>query len=423
VPRRGLAATLVALAVACTASTTTATPPPTSTTNAPSSVALPSSASASHAEPTPSIVIEHAVAPWTDALDRITDVPGVSVAVGAGGRILYEHAARAPATLASNEKLLTSMTVLDRLGPGYRFRTIAAIRTGARDGGDVSGDLWLMGAGDPTLEPDDLAALAARVATEGIRRVDGDVVGDTTMFDRGWWAPGWLPGISRSFVARPVALRLATSDAALEAAAAASFRDALVGAGVTVVGTSKAGAAPTALDPVGSVVSPPARDLLEHQNHESDNLYAELFTKALGRAFGDEGSTADGANVIQAWAAAHGAGSTVRDGSGLSDQDQSSADDVAWLLLQARRAAWFPVLLASLPAGGDGTLTGRLVGVPVRAKTGTLFVRPTSTLSGYVQDRNGRLVAFSVLTHALPEYQARSIEDAVVRTLAAATVT
>jgi D-alanyl-D-alanine carboxypeptidase/D-alanyl-D-alanine-endopeptidase (penicillin-binding protein 4) len=420
VPRRGVAAILLALAIACTASTTT-TPP--SSTPAPRSTVAPApTPSASETDATPSIVVEHADAPWTDALDRITDVPGVSVAVGAGGRILYEHAARTPAALASNEKLLTSMTVLDRLGAGYRFRTIAAIGTDARDGGDVNGDLWLIGAGDPTLTPDDLATLAARVAADGVRRVGGDVVGDTTTFDRGWWAPGWLPEISRSFVARPVALRLATSDAALEAAAAASFRDALTRAGVTVVGTSKAGAVPTSLDPVASVVSPPARDLLEHQNHESDNLYAELFTKALGRTFGDEGSTADGASVIEAWAAAHGAGSTVRDGSGLSDQDQSSADDVAWLLLQARRAAWFPVLLRSLPAGGDGTLTGRLVGVPVRAKTGTLFVRPTSTLSGYVRDRNGTLVAFSVLTHALPEYQARSIEDAVVRTLAAATV-
>jgi D-alanyl-D-alanine carboxypeptidase/D-alanyl-D-alanine-endopeptidase (penicillin-binding protein 4) len=80
------------------------------------------------------------------------------------------------------------------------------------------------------------------------------------------------------------------------------------------------------------------------------------------------------------------------------------------------------VFWRSLPAGGDGTLSGRLIDVPVRAKTGTLFVRPTSTLSGYVTTADGRTVAFSVLTHDLPEATAEGIEDAVVRALAAARI-
>jgi D-alanyl-D-alanine carboxypeptidase len=58
----------------------------------------------------------------------------------------------------------------------------------------------------------------------------------------------------------------------------------------------------------------------------------------------------------------------------------------------------------------------------VRAKTGTLFIRPASTLSGYVTTRAGTQVAFSVLTHDLPEGTAVSIEDTIVRILAAATV-
>ena len=63
-----------------------------------------------------------------------------------------------------------------------------------------------------------------------------------------------------------------------------------------------------------------------------------------------------------------------------------------------------------------------LVDVPIRAKTGTLFVRPTSTLSGYVTTRDGRRVAFSVLTHDLPEATAVAVEDAVVRAIADATI-
>jgi D-alanyl-D-alanine carboxypeptidase/D-alanyl-D-alanine-endopeptidase (penicillin-binding protein 4) len=112
----------------------------------------------------------------------------------------------------------------------------------------------------------------------------------------------------------------------------------------------------------------------------------------------------------------------VHDGSGLSDLDRTSPAGVVSLLLQARRERWFPALYRSLPAGGEGTLGGRLVDVPVRAKTGTLFVRPTSTLSGYVRSADGRLVAFSVLTRGLAASAAEPIEDAVVRTVAAARV-
>ena len=126
--------------------------------------------------------------------------------------------------------------------------------------------------------------------------------------------------------------------------------------------------------------------------------------------------------MIHAWAAEHAVDASVRDGSGLSDQDRTSADGLVTLLLAGAAPPWFPVFLRSLPAGGEGTLAGRLTGLPVRAKTGTLFVRPTSTLSGYVTTRNGRTVAFSVLTHDLPEATAVGIEDAVVRALAGATI-
>jgi D-alanyl-D-alanine carboxypeptidase len=93
---------------------------------------------------------------------------------------------------------------------------------------------------------------------------------------------------------------------------------------------------------------------------------------------------------------------------------------VVSLLLRAERRPWFGAFERSLPAGGDGTLTGRLADVAVRAKTGTLFVRPTSTLSGYVRSADGVTVAFSILTHDVPEPTAEGIEDAIVRTLAGA---
>ena len=65
-------------------------------------------------------------------------------------------------------------------------------------------------------------------------------------------------------------------------------------------------------------------------------------------------------------------------------------------------------------------MAGRLAGVDVRAKTGTLFVTPVSALSGYVRDAGGSLVAFSVLSRGTSKAAATVIEDSVVRTIAAA---
>jgi len=353
----------------------------------------------------------------------ITDAIGgldVSVAVGVGRRIVYAHRGDAPRVLASNEKLLTSMAALDLLGPSFRFTTRVATRAEA-DGGVVRGDLWLIGDGDPTLTYDDLLALAEGVRQQGITRVTGDVVGDTSAFDRGWWAPGWIRGVSRQYVTRPTALRLAGGDASPELEAAAAFRSALVSAGVAVGGIARVGAAPPRPVDVTSERSPALHGLLVHQNHESDNLYAELTTKFLGGESG-AASTASGAAVIEGWAKTVGVVSGVRDGSGLSDQDRTSAVGVVTLLLAAQHERWFPAFERSLPAGGEGTLGSRLAGVPVRAKTGTLFVRPASTLSGYVTTRAGTQVAFSVLTHDLPDGTAVSIEDTIVRALATASI-
>jgi D-alanyl-D-alanine carboxypeptidase/D-alanyl-D-alanine-endopeptidase (penicillin-binding protein 4) len=414
---RRLLILVVALSVGCTGASGSTGP------SQPATVTAHASPQASSASVTPSAAtpaFSPIDAAWGDEIDEAISGRDVSVVVGSGRRIVYRRDGSTPRVLASNEKLLTSMAALDLLGAGYRFRTSVATDAPVR-GGVVDGDLWLIGGGDPTLTTADLAGLAKDLADAGVRRITGRVVGDTGAFDRGWWAPGWLRGISRNYVARPTALRL-TGSSGLEAQAAGAFRAALMNAGIEVMGSSATGVARDGLEALATDRSAPLGTLLVHQNHESDNMYAELTTKLLGDTTTIAGSTASGARVIHAWAARHGVDASVRDGSGLSDQDRTSAEGLVTLLLAAQRRPWFPVFLRSLPAGGDGTLAGRLTDVPVHAKTGTLFVRPTSTLSGYVTTRNGHLVAFSVLTHDLPEATAEGIEDAVVRALAGATI-
>jgi D-alanyl-D-alanine carboxypeptidase/D-alanyl-D-alanine-endopeptidase (penicillin-binding protein 4) len=412
--------TLVAV-VGCTATATSPTAPaPTSDVASPT-VHTPAPTPTQTPDAGFEVSNDPSGAQWTDAIDSAIGNQDVSVAVGIGDRIVYAHLGDKPRTLASNEKLLTSMAALHLLGPSFRYRTTADADRPLRHG-VLHGNLWLVGGGDPTLTTSDLAALASRLRTSGVRRVTGDVIGDTAAFDRGWWAPGWLPVISREYVTRPTALRLVGGSSEPEGAAAVAFANALRAAGVEVDGESSVSGAPHGVHTLASIASPPLAQLLVEQNHESDNLYAELATKVLGERIGAGPSTTMGARVIQRWARHVGSDSMVRDGSGLSNQDRTSTDGMVTMLLGARHEPWFSALYRSLPAGGEGTLSSRLAGVPVRAKTGTLFIRPASTLSGYVRTQAGTLVAFSVLTHDLPESTALSIEDSVVRTLAAATI-
>lgn len=123
------------------------------------------------------------------ALDRILADPrlagataGVVVRDADGGTLLYSREGERRLVPASNQKLLTSAAALEVLGPGYRFTT-EVHAAGSRHGGELRGDLYLRGSGDPALLPADLDRLAAAVAADGVTSVSGRLVADDTWFD------------------------------------------------------------------------------------------------------------------------------------------------------------------------------------------------------------------------------------------------
>ncbi|NVZ49588.1 D-alanyl-D-alanine carboxypeptidase/D-alanyl-D-alanine-endopeptidase [Pseudomonas sp. B6002] len=98
------------------------------------------------------------------------------------GATLYQHNPRTRLVPASNLKLLTTAAAMDVLGPQYRFST-QLLSNGQQQGDRLTGNLYLRGLGDPTLQFADYQVLAAQLASRGVREVQGDLVFDDTWFD------------------------------------------------------------------------------------------------------------------------------------------------------------------------------------------------------------------------------------------------
>ncbi len=116
-----------------------------------------------------------APAPSADALIEAARLGGrVSYAVydARTGALLEGRAEAAGQPPASVAKAITSLYALARLGPDFRFVT-RLVASGPVQGGIVQGDLVLLGAGDPTLETDQLGDLAAALRAQGVRGVRG----------------------------------------------------------------------------------------------------------------------------------------------------------------------------------------------------------------------------------------------------------
>jgi D-alanyl-D-alanine carboxypeptidase/D-alanyl-D-alanine-endopeptidase (penicillin-binding protein 4) len=63
---------------------------------------------------------------------------------------LYAHNAAKLFIPASNQKIVSSSVMLEQLGPDYRFRTTLAAQ-GTISNGTLTGDLAVIGRGDPTM--------------------------------------------------------------------------------------------------------------------------------------------------------------------------------------------------------------------------------------------------------------------------------
>ncbi|HVW82265.1 MAG TPA: D-alanyl-D-alanine carboxypeptidase [Mycobacteriales bacterium] len=342
--------------------------------------------------------------------------------------------ARSPTRLsapASNEKLLTSLTLLNLVGPTYRYATTVSGTANLGSDGTLDGDLVLTGSGDPTLTRRDLGAIAHSLANVGLSHVTGRLIVDDTRYSHTTIAPGWkrdfVPeesGTVDAFTVNNNDWRSGTAfDADPTRANAGLWRTALRRAGITVAGPTVVGRSPSTLVPLWTHQSRPLSAIVEMTLNESINFYAEMMLREAGYQRSGHGSLATGTAAVRAEAAAlHIPIGTVNDGSGLSYADRQSPSTFTALLdeLPTQPKA-YQTIFDGMPRSctPPGTLENRLCGRfhgLVRAKTGTLD--RISSLSGYTITDGERGVVFSFLLSGIRNvYTANARIDATLRAL------
>jgi serine-type D-Ala-D-Ala carboxypeptidase/endopeptidase (penicillin-binding protein 4) len=149
-----------------------------------------------------------------DRIDTILSAPdlirgfwGIDVVSVSSGRVLYAKNSEKLFTPASNTKLFTTAAALALIGPDYNFRTTVETNGTLDKHGRLTGDLVLVGRGDPNLSGRELPyalrtersnhpiqvleQLADELVQKGVKYVDGDIIADDSYFAFERYGEGW----------------------------------------------------------------------------------------------------------------------------------------------------------------------------------------------------------------------------------------
>ncbi len=363
---------------------------------------------------------------------------------------------------ASNMKLLTTGAALVSLGADYTFKTSFGY-TGSIVDSVLVGDLYVIGGGDPTIGnlfsylPSASSTFGKWLAVlrgAGIKRIEGNVIGDGSYFDGNLRHTDWSSEDERTkdgVVPAGLTWRGKMGDPMPDGplAAVSQFVNWLSSADTsfTVSGKALQGKAPSAevtvlhapegyrpdsLVMLGSVPSPQLRSLIRTANYESDNFTAETLLKALGLKFKGASDYTSATSALHRGLSPLGvatASTSMRfaDGSGLSRKNYvSPAFFVSFLRAMARHAQ-YKTFLNSIPKLGSGTLKTRMKDSPksvkdrVYMKSGSM--NGVRCFSGYILAGDGnpsRTICFSVLTNNAVASSSKTAQvlDNLIETLA-----
>jgi D-alanyl-D-alanine carboxypeptidase/D-alanyl-D-alanine-endopeptidase (penicillin-binding protein 4) len=337
---------------------------------------------------------------------------GVYVEAANGAALLAQEAQK-PVHPASVSKVPTTLALLRKLGPEYRFVTTFSAQ-GSISEGTLHGNLLVESNGDPAFVDENALLVADRLRAAGVTQVTGDLqLRGSLTFD-------WLPDEDGSRLRR--ALAGSISPAALAAVRAFELEnptgpapDRLLPTGIRFGGAAS-GAAP--VRPLLIHRSQPLLPLAKSLNDYSNNIF-----KPLADAAG--GATAVQALARSAVPPALQSEITLGDGAGTDPINRLSPRAAVKLLraLEEELKKSGHGLTDILPVSGidDGTLRRRLDGPDeagrVVGKTGTYGDYGASALVGAIPTSDQGTVYFAILNHGVPVPEARRRQDRFVRAL------
>ncbi|MGH7644899.1 MAG: D-alanyl-D-alanine carboxypeptidase/D-alanyl-D-alanine endopeptidase, partial [Gemmatimonadales bacterium] len=218
----------------------------------------------------------------------------------------------------------------------------------------------------------------------------------TVALDRGSWTESFAVPDPNLYAARALAFALERRGIAIDG-----------GAGGTTDSLRYRSARATT--PLAEYRGRPLPEIVFPILNTSQNTFAEMLLKLLGREIGGEGSWERGLEVERRFlidsAGLDSTSFALDDGSGLSAGNLVTPRAFVQLLAYMRRHPRGGPFLTGLPrAGGPGSLARRFAGTPLEgrvvAKTGSIY--RVNSLSGYVErgGPGGRWIAFAILANA-----------------------
>ena len=192
----------------------------------------------------------------------------------------------------TGRKFVTVVTSLQLLGTDFAFSTVIGGKEPVD--GVVTGNLFVVGGGDPSVASDSLSllfddslwaytslnVLANALVASGVTRITGDVIGDGSIFVEEQLAPGEVPTWSGLIVDDGRIFSSAQNRGINSAQTAAkTMLDLLRASGITVEGTSATGTASEDLVPLAVVNSPSLRTMSQAllNNNLTDPVWAATF--------------------------------------------------------------------------------------------------------------------------------------------------
>ena len=362
-------------------------------------------------------------------------LPGLScINLLEDGRVIFEQLSDAPIIPASTQKLLTAVALFENFGPDHKFST-KLIAESAPVNGTLKGNLWLVGGGDPLLmtteyaerykDPfpyTDIKELALKVATSGVKHIEGSIIGDETFFDDLRFVDTWPErfrytdqkqsgpisalSLNAGFSSwDPVKESNGFNTPAEDPAeyAARVLKQIIEENGITVSGnTSTAQAPETAFFEIAAIESPAMSEIISKMLLGSDNTTAEILLKALSASVEPPGTSSRGAALVVELLELleyDMNGVEVLDASGLDYGNKVTCKLLTELLDGGSHSI---ELKKSLPvAGKSGTLRKRLLDTPaegrVQGKTGSL--NGVISLAGVLETLFDRTLSFAFVTN------------------------